>query len=314
MKKLCLVTGGAGFIGSHLCKKLLDLNYEVICLDNLITGSIDNILDIINDKNFIFIDFNICKEIKINHNVDYIFHFASLASPIDYVKLPIETLHVGSIGTQNVIDFAMKNNSKLIFSSTSEVYGDPLVHPQIESYWGNVNPIGVRSVYDESKRFSEALLMGYKRKFNLDIGLIRIFNTYGPNMRYNDGRVIPNFVCQALKNKDITVYGDGSQTRSFCYIDDLINGIIKFHLLDEVGPINLGNNNEISILEVATKIKEILSSSSNIVFKDLPHDDPKTRCPVLKKAKEILDWKPVVSFDDGLLSTINYFKTIKDLN
>lgn len=306
-KKTALVTGGAGFIGSHICDYLLEKDYKVICIDNLITGSLKNIEHITTDD-FIFINHNITDEIKIDGPVDLIFHFASPASPIDYLQLPIQTLKVGSIGTHNVLGLTKTKRAKMILASTSEVYGDPKIHPQTEEYWGNVNPVGPRGVYDEAKRFAEALTMAYHRQQGLDTHIVRIFNTYGPRMRKNDGRAIPTFISQALENKEITVFGDGSQTRSFCYISDMVDGIYKLILSDYHLPVNLGNPLELSILKLAEKIKEITKSKSKIVFHELPVDDPLVRKPDISKAKQLLGWEPKVNLDEGLANTIEWFK------
>jgi len=306
--KRALITGGAGFIGSHLCDYLLKKNYSVICVDNLITGNLDNILHLKNNKNFQFVKHDITKKLEIGGKIDYVLHFASPASPIDYLKLPIQTLKVGSLGTHNTLGIAKAKKSIYMLASTSEVYGDPQVHPQPESYWGNVNPIGPRGVYDEAKRFSEALTMAYYRVHNVDVRIARIFNTYGPRMRLNDGRVVPNFIYQALKNEPMTVYGNGLQTRSFCYIDDMVEGIYKLICSDVNEPINLGNPYEMTILDFAKKIKEITKSKSEIVFKELPVDDPKTRQPDITKAKNLLKWELKFSLDEGVRNTIEWFR------
>lgn len=309
-----LITGGAGFIGSHLCRRLLDENHFVTCIDNLITGNLENIKEIDKNKNFSFIKHDITKPLSTLSSqlstieFDYILDFASPASPNDYFSLPIETLDVGSIGTKNMLEFARKNNAKFLFASTSEVYGDPLIHPQPESYWGNVNPIGKRSVYDEAKRFSEALIFAYNRKYEIDTRICRIFNTYGERMRINDGRVVPNFIFQALNNQPITIYGDGKQTRSFCYVTDLVNGIIKLMNSDIHEPINLGNPNEMSVLEFAKLIIKITGNKNKITFHSPYPDDPKQRKPDITKAKKLLDWQPEVSLEEGLKKTIEWFK------
>ena len=310
-----LVAGGAGFIGSHLCDRLLKSGNRVICADNLLTGSKTNIQTALKNDNFEFIQVDICKsdfvEKIMEKNLDFVINLASPASPVDYLNFPVETMKVGSIGTLNTLELANACNAKYFFASTSEVYGDPKVSPQNEGYWGNVNPIGPRSVYDESKRFSEALIFSYKRKFNLDIKIARIFNTYGPRMRKNDGRVIPNFISQALKDMPLTIYGDGSQTRSFCYIDDLIDGTIKMLESNETGPINLGNPNEFTIKELAEMVnKNFNKPLSNIKFSPLPEDDPKQRRPDISKAKNLLGWEPKIDLQTGLELTIKWFLSL----
>ena len=308
MNRRIVVTGGAGFIGSHLCEFLLNKGDKVICIDNLATGNMENIKDFFYEKNFSFINYDITNYVYISGEVDWVLNLASLASPIFYQKYPIKTLKVGAIGTYRTLDLAKKKGAKYLFTSTSEVYGDPLVNPQPESYWGNVNSIGIRSCYDESKRYAEALIMAYHRKYNLDIRIARIFNTYGPKMRKDDGRVVPTFIEQALNNKDLTVFGDGTQTRSFCYISDMINGLdaLMAHSVKE--PVNLGNQNEITILELAKKIIDMINCKSDIVFKPLPKDDPKVRRPDITKAKELLDWSPKISLEEGLEKTIKLMK------
>ena len=308
MEKTILITGGAGFIGSHLCDFLLNKNFKIICVDNLITGNKKNIEHLSNNQNFKFINQDISKHIAINENLDYILHLASPASPVDYQKIPIQTLKVGSLGTHNTLGLALVKKAKYLLASTSEVYGDPLVNPQPETYWGNVNPIGVRGCYDESKRFAEALVMAYHRIHNVDIRIARIFNTYGPRMSKDDGRVVPNFITQAVSNKPLTIYGDGKQTRSFCYINDLIEGIYRLMMSNINEPVNLGNPEEHTILEFAEKIKKITKSKSKIVFKDLPIDDPRVRCPDISKAKKILNWEPKFTLGNGLKETIEFFK------
>ncbi|MZG53216.1 MAG: SDR family oxidoreductase [Nitrospinae bacterium] len=302
-----LVTGGAGFLGSHLCEYLLDKGHEVICMDNLITGSKQNISDI-KSGDFHFINHNVSEFIKLDGDLDYILHFASPASPIDYLELPIQTLKVGALGTHNALGLAKAKNAVFLLASTSEVYGDPLVHPQPEDYWGNVNPIGPRGVYDEAKRFAEAITMAYHRTHGVDTKIVRIFNTYGPRMRIKDGRAIPNFLKQALTGEDLTVYGNGTQTRSFCYVSDLIEGIYRLLMSDKHEPVNIGNPNEMTIQQMADKILQATQSKSKIVKVPLPEDDPKTRQPNISLAKQILDWEPKVSLDEGLESTIKYFK------
>jgi dTDP-glucose 4,6-dehydratase len=302
-----LVTGGAGFLGSHLCEYLLNKGHEVVCMDNLITGSKDNISGIKSEK-FQFIKHNVSEYIDLDGDLDYILHFASPASPIDYLELPIQTLKVGALGTHNALGLAKAKNAVFFLASTSEVYGDPLVHPQPEDYWGNVNPIGPRGVYDEAKRFAEAITMAYHRTHGIDTKIVRIFNTYGPRMRVNDGRAIPNFLKQALTGTDITVYGEGSQTRSFCYVSDLIEGIYRLLTSDQNDPVNIGNPKEMTIKEMADKILQATNSESKIISVPLPEDDPKVRRPDITRAKKHLNWGPVVGLDEGLQSTLKYFK------
>ena len=302
-----LVTGGAGFLGSHLCEYLLDKGHEVICMDNLITGSKQNISGI-KSSNFRFVNHNVSEFIKLDGDLDYILHFASPASPIDYLELPIQTLKVGALGTHNALGLAKAKNAVFLLASTSEVYGDPLVHPQPEEYWGNVNPIGPRGVYDEAKRFAEAITMAYHRTHGINTKIVRIFNTYGPRMRINDGRAIPNFLKQALTGKDLTVYGNGSQTRSFCFVSDLIEGIFRLLMSEQNNPVNIGNPNEMTIQCLTDKILQATGSKSKIVQVPLPEDDPKTRQPNITLAKTILDWEPKVSLDEGLKPTLKYFK------
>ena len=302
-----LVTGGAGFLGSHLCEYLLDKGHEVICMDNLITGSKQNISGI-KSGNFRFVNHNVSEFIKLDGNLDYILHFASPASPIDYLELPIQTLKVGALGTHNALGLAKAKKAVFLLASTSEVYGDPLVHPQPEEYWGNVNPIGPRGVYDEAKRFAEAITMAYHRVHGINTKIVRIFNTYGPRMRINDGRAIPNFLKQALTGKDLTVYGNGSQTRSFCFVSDLIEGIFRLLISEQNEPVNIGNPNEMTIQNLADKILQATGSKSKIVQVPLPEDDPKTRQPNITLAKTLLDWEPKVSLDEGLEPTLRYFK------
>jgi len=288
--KTALITGGAGFIGSHLCDLLLAKKFKIICMDNLITGNNTNIQHLLTNKNFKFINHNVSNHIKIDEDLDYILHFASPASPKDYQKIPIQTLKVGSLGTHNTLGLALEKKAKYLLASTSEVYGDPLVNPQPETYWGNVNPVGPRGCYDESKRFSEALVMAYHKMHHVNIRIVRIFNTYGPRMRKNDGRAIPNFINQGLRNKPLTVYGNGRQTRSFCYITDLLEGIYRLMMSDINDPVNLGNPDEHKILEIAQIIKELTKSKAKIVFNELPVDDPHVRCPDISKAKKELAW------------------------
>ncbi len=309
-----LITGGAGFIGSHLCERLSASGgkeeNKVICIDNLITGNIDNIAQMIKNPQFEFIQSDVSKPIEIKGSLDAILHFASPASPIDYQKYPIQTLKVGSLGTLNALGLAKAKRAKFLLASTSEVYGDPLVHPQKEDYWGNVNPIGPRGMYDESKRFAEALTMAYHRYHKIDTRIVRIFNTFGPFMRKEDGRAIPTFINQALKNEEITVFGDGSQTRSFCYIDDMVEGICRLLASDlpDGSPVNIGNPQEMSVLDLAKLILKLTSSKSRVVFKPLPVDDPKVRQPDITLAREKLNWQPRVSLEDGLRKTIEFFE------
>lgn len=308
--KTAVITGGAGFLGSHLCDKLLNEGLRVICIDNLITGNINNISHLSGNENFLFIKHDITNYIFIPGKVDYILHFASPASPADYLQLPIQTLKVGSLGTHKALGLAKEKKARFLLASTSEVYGDPEIHPQPEDYWGNVNPIGPRGVYDEAKRFAEALTMAYHRYHNVDTRIARIFNTFGPRMRANDGRAVPNFIMQALKGEPITVYGDGSQTRSFCYITDQINGLFKLLMSDEEYPVNIGNPEEIPVLDIAKEIIRLTNSKSKIIFEPLPINDPKVRQPDITKAVTRLNWKPVVTREEGLKSTIEYFKNL----
>ena len=307
-KYTAVVTGGAGFLGSHLCDKLLAEGCKVICVDNLITGNINNISHLVGNENFLFLKHDITNYIFIPGRIDYILHFASPASPIDYLKLPIQTLKVGSLGTHKVLGLAKEKKARMLLASTSEVYGDPDVHPQDEEYWGNVNPVGPRGVYDEAKRFAEAITMAYHRFHGIETRIVRIFNTYGPRMRLDDGRALPAFVGQALRGEDITVFGDGSQTRSFCYVSDLVDGIFKLLMSNESNPVNIGNPDEITIKKFAEDVIKITGSKSKIVYKDLPVDDPKIRQPDIEKAKRILGWEPKVNRTDGLKITINDFK------
>jgi len=309
--KTAVVTGGAGFLGSHLCDKLLASGLKVICIDNLITGHIDNISHLSGNENFSFIKHDITNYIFIPGKVDYILHFASPASPVDYLQLPIQTLKVGSLGTHKALGLAKEKKARFLLASTSEVYGDPEIHPQPENYWGNVNPIGPRGVYDEAKRFAEALTMAYHRYHGIETRIARIFNTFGPRMRAKDGRAIPNFIIQALNGEPITVYGDGSQTRSFCYISDQMEGLFKLLFSEENEPVNIGNPEELTVLQIAKEIVELTGSSSKIVFEDLPVNDPKVRQPDISKAEIILKWKPVVNRIDGLNNTIKFFKNLK---
>ena len=302
-----LITGGAGFLGSHLSEYLLNKGHEVVCMDNLITGSKQNISGI-KSGNFHFVNHNVSEFIELDGDVDYILHFASPASPIDYLELPIQTLKVGALGTHNALGVAKAKNATFLLASTSEVYGDPLVHPQPEEYWGNVNPIGPRGVYDEAKRFAEAITMAYHRTHGVNTKIVRIFNTYGPRMRIKDGRAIPNFLKQALTGENLTVYGNGSQTRSFCYVSDLVEGIYRLLMSDQHEPVNIGNPVEMTIQQMADKILQVTQSQSKIVQVPLPEDDPKTRQPNITLAKKLLDWEPKVSLDEGLESTLEYFK------
>ncbi len=309
--KTVLITGGAGFIGAHLCNLLREKDYRIICLDNLITGKKSNIEHLLDDENFKFIEHDITKPIEFDEDIDYVLHFASPASPVDYLNYPIKTLKVNSLGTHNMLGIAKKKKAIFLLASTSEIYGDPKQHPQKETYWGNVNCLGPRGVYDESKRFAESLSTAYRKKHNVDVKIARIFNTYGPLMRKDDGRAIPNFISQALSNRPITVYGDGKQTRSFCYVDDLIQGLYKLMLSKEESPFNLGSQKEISILEVAELIIKLTDSKSKIIFKDLPVDDPKVRRPDITKAKRYLKWEPTTGLREGLETTIKWFKKNK---
>src|SRR5262245_44997627 len=309
-KKTVLITGAAGFLGSHLCDRFIREGYHVIAMDNLITGSLKNIEHLFSFKQFEFIEHDVTRHIEIPKKLDYILHFASPASPIDYLKIPIQTLKVGALGTHNCLGLAKAKNARILVASTSEVYGDPLMHPQNEDYWGNVNPVGPRGVYDEAKRFQEAITMAYHTFHNLDTRIVRIFNTYGPRMRLNDGRALPAFIGQALRGEDLTVFGDGSQTRSFCFIDDLVEGIYRLLLSDYHMPLNLGNPDEISLLDFAREILELTDNKVKIVFKDLPVDDPKQRQPDITKAKALLDWEPRVHRKEGLRITYEYFKSL----
>lgn len=308
-----LVTGGAGFLGSHLCDRLIKEGHEVICMDNLSTGSMDNISHLLGNNLFRFIHYNVTEYIYVEGPLDNVVHLASPASPIDYLEMPIQTLKVGSLGTHKALGLAKEKKARFLIASTSEVYGDPLVHPQPESYYGNVNPIGPRGVYDEAKRFAEALTMAYHRYHGVATRIARIFNTYGPRMRLNDGRVVPTMLGQALKGEDLTVFGDGTQTRSFCYVSDLMEGIYRLLLSDEFNPINIGNPKEMCVLEFAHLVLSITGSNSKIVFKPLPQDDPRVRQPDISKSKEVLQWEPRVSMEEGLRETIVYFKKKLDL-
>jgi dTDP-glucose 4,6-dehydratase len=308
--KRVLITGAAGFIGSHLCERFLNEGFHVIAMDNLITGDLKNIEAFFPHPHFEFYFHDVTKFVHVPGDLHYILHFASPASPIDYLKIPIQTLKVGSLGTHNLLGLAKAKKARILVASTSEVYGDPLVHPQPETYWGNVNPIGPRGVYDEAKRFQEAITMAYHRFHGLETRIARIFNTYGPRMRLNDGRVLPAFIGQALRGEDLTVFGDGSQTRSFCYIDDLVEGIYRLLMSDYPYPVNLGNPDEITIREFAEEILRLTGTNQKIVFKPLPEDDPKQRQPDISLAKKILGWEPKVSRAEGLKITYEYFKNL----
>ena len=310
MQKKILITGAAGFLGSHLCDRFIKEDYHVIGMDNLITGDLKNIEHLFKLPNFEFSHSDVSKFIHITGSLDFILHFASPASPIDYLKIPIQTLKVGSLGTHNCLGLAKAKKARILVASTSEVYGDPQVHPQNEEYWGNVNPVGPRGVYDEAKRFQEAITMAYHTFHNLDTRIVRIFNTYGPRMRLNDGRALPAFIGQALRGEDLTVFGNGSQTRSFCYVGDLIEGIYRLLMSDYVLPVNIGNDDEISLLDFAKEIIKLTGTNQQIVFKSLPVDDPKQRQPDITKAKELLGWEPKINRADGLKITYEYFKNL----
>ena len=303
-----LITGGAGFLGSHICEFLLDKGHRVICMDNLVTGDIRNIDPLFRNEKFIFMKQDVTNFMHVPGELDAVLHFASPASPVDYLQFPIPTLKVGSLGTHKALGLAKEKKAIFMLASTSEVYGDPLINPQNESYWGNVNPIGPRGVYDEAKRFAEAMTIAYHRFHNIPVRIIRIFNTYGPRMRVNDGRAVPNFVTQALHGKPVTVYGDGSQTRSLCYVSDLVDGIYKLLLSNINEPVNIGNPEEITLMELAGAIIKLTRSKSKIVFKPLPEDDPKVRCPDITQARAKLKWSPRISLKEGLAKTIPYFK------
>ncbi len=305
-----VVTGGAGFLGSHLCDKLLGKGHHVIALDNLITGNVANIEHLSGNEQFRFIKHDVTEYIYLPGRVDYVFHFASPASPIDYLELPIQTLKVGALGTHKSLGLARAKKARFLLASTSETYGDPLVHPQPESYWGNVNPIGPRGVYDEAKRFAEAMTMAYHRYHGVETRIVRIFNTYGPRMRPNDGRVVPTLIMQALKDEPLSVFGDGSQTRSFCYVSDLIEGIYRLSQSDTANPVNIGNPHEMSVLQFAERIRELCNSQAEIVFKPLPVDDPKIRQPDISRAREVLGWEPKMDLEKGLSLTIDYFRSL----
>ena len=306
--KRVLITGAAGFLGSHLCDRFIKDGYHVLAMDNLITGRLKNIEHLFHLEQFEFQNNDVSKFINVSGELDYILHFASPASPIDYLKIPIQTLKVGSLGVHNCLGLAKAKGARILIASTSEVYGDPTVHPQSEEYWGNVNPVGPRGVYDEAKRFQEAITMAYHNFHGLETRIIRIFNTYGPRMRLNDGRVLPAFIGQALRGEDLTIFGDGSQTRSFCYVDDLVEGIVRLLLSDYVYPINVGNPSEITISQFAEEIIQLTGTKQSIIFKDLPVDDPKQRQPDISKAREILKWEPKINRAEGLKVTYEYFK------
>jgi len=312
-KKKVLVTGGSGFLGSHLCEKFLGKDYQVVCMDNLITGNINNISHLFNEPDFTFIKHDVTNFVHIAGKLDLILHFASPASPIDYLEMPIQTLKVGSLGTHKALGLAKEKGARFLLASTSEVYGDPLIHPQKEDYWGNVNPIGFRGVYDEAKRFAEAMTMAYHRFHHVETRIVRIFNTYGPRMRLEDGRALPTFMGQALRGEDITVFGDGSQTRSFCYVDDLVEGIYRLSQSDEPYPVNIGNPVEITIKEFAEEVVALTGSKSKITYKELPKDDPQVRKPDITRAKEILGWEPKVDRQEGLKRTMEYFMNLLEL-
>ena len=303
-----VITGGAGFLGSHLCDYLIERGWDVLCIDNLVTGSAGNIAHLVKHPRFRMMSHDASRYIDVAGPVDYVLNFASPASPVDYLKLPIQTLKVGALGTHNSLGLALAKKAKYLLASTSECYGDPEVSPQPETYWGHVNPIGPRGVYDEAKRFAEAMVMAYHRFHGVDTRIVRIFNTYGPRMRLNDGRALPNFVYQALTGQPITVYGDGRQTRSFCYVSDLIEGIYRLMNSDEHEPVNIGNPQEITILKFAERIRALLGSDVPIIFKPLPQDDPKQRCPDISKAKRLLGWQPKVNLDEGLRLTLEFFR------
>lgn len=308
--KRVLITGAAGFLGSHLCDRFMKEGCEVLAMDNLITGDLRNIEHLMGEDRFTFFHHDVTKFIHVPGDLDYILHFASPASPIDYLKIPIQTLKVGSLGVHNCLGLAREKNARILIASTSEIYGDPLVHPQTEDYWGNVNPVGPRGVYDEAKRFQEAITMAYHTFHGVETRIARIFNTYGPRMRLNDGRVLPAFIGQALRGEDLTVFGDGSQTRSFCYVDDLVEGIYRLLLSDCVDPVNLGNPDEISIADFAEEIIALTGTEQKVIYKELPADDPKQRQPDITKARQLLKWEPAVHRSEGLKITYAYFKSL----
>jgi dTDP-glucose 4,6-dehydratase len=304
-----LITGGAGFLGSHLCDYLIEKGHEVICIDNLSTGNMENISHLLGKKRFSFIQYDVTNYLHVDGELHNILHFASPASPIDYLRMPIQTLKVGSLGTHKALGLALSKKARFLLASTSECYGDPLVHPQTEDYWGNVNPVGPRGVYDEAKRFAESMTMAYHRYHGVETRTVRIFNTYGPRMRLEDGRALPAFMSQCLRGEDLTVFGDGTQTRSFCYVDDLVEGICRLLSSGEVYPVNLGNPDEITLLELAHRILGVTGSKSRIVYRPLPEDDPKLRRPDIGKAKRLLGWEPRVSLDEGLKRVLPYFRS-----
>ncbi len=314
LKKKILITGAAGFLGSHLCDRFLKEGFNVIGMDNFISGNYSNILHLEKNKQFQFVEHDVSNYININGSLDYILHFASPASPIDYLKIPIQTLKVSSVGTLNCLGLAKSKSARILVASTSEIYGDPLMHPQKEEHWGNVNCIGPRSVYDEAKRFMESLTMAYNNFHELETRIVRIFNTYGPRMRLNDGRALPTFIAQALNNQNITVFGDGKQTRSFCYVDDLVEGIYKLLFSDYHFPVNIGNPDEITVNDFAKEVIELTESKNKIIYKPLPNDDPTRRKPDISKAKSILNWTPKIDRKKGLELTLDYFKSIKNPN
>ncbi len=305
-----LITGGAGFLGSHLCDLFLARGHEVICIDNLITGSLENVKHLFGRDGFTFVKHDVTNYIYVEGPLDYVLHFASPASPIDYLEKPIQTLKVGSLGTHKALGLAKNKGARYLLASTSEVYGDPLIHPQQEDYWGNVNPVGPRGVYDEAKRFAEAMTMAYHRFHGVQTRIVRIFNTYGERMRLNDGRVVPAFISQALRDEPLTVFGDGSQTRSFCYVSDLVDGIYRLLMSDEVLPTNIGNPAEMTVLQFAEQIRKLVGTKAPIQFRPLPEDDPKIRRPDISKAKKLLNWEPRVPLDEGLKRTIEYFRSV----
>jgi dTDP-glucose 4,6-dehydratase len=309
-QKRILITGAAGFLGSHLCDRFIKEGFKVTAMDNLLTGNIKNIEHLFPLANFEYYHHDVTKFVHVPGDLDYILHFASPASPIDYLKMPIQTLKVGALGTHNLLGLARSKNARILVASTSEVYGDPMVHPQTEDYWGNVNPVGPRGVYDEAKRFMESITMAYHTYHNVDTRIIRIFNTYGPRMRLDDGRVLPAFIGQALRGEDLTAFGDGSQTRSFCYVDDLVEGIYRLLMSDYAYPVNIGNPDEITIGDFAEEIIRLTGTSSKIIYKPLPQDDPKQRKPDITKARELLGWSPTISRSEGLKKTLDYFMTV----
>jgi dTDP-glucose 4,6-dehydratase len=311
-KKRVLITGAAGFLGSHLCDRFIADGHRVVAMDNLITGRLKNIEHLFKNENFEFYNHDVSKFIHVSGHLDYILHFASPASPIDYLKIPIQTLKVGSLGIHNCLGLAKAKGAKVLIASTSEVYGDPTVHPQNEDYWGNVNPVGPRGVYDEAKRFQEAITMAYHNFHGIDTRIVRIFNTYGPRMRLNDGRVLPAFIGQALRGEDLTIFGDGSQTRSFCYVEDLIEGIVRLLHADYVYPVNIGNPDEITISDFAEEIIKLTGTNQKVIYKDLPVDDPKQRQPDITRARNLLNWEPKVSRAEGLKITYDYFKSLTE--